>query len=289
MKNNLRILRKQKGMTLQQLSDSLKNNNIQLSPTAISYYERGLRNLKPMKLQQLADFFAVPVQYLKGDSSYQPTISLLDKLRLKSKSWKSCTNNNLYFERNEKRLSQDDLARKIGVSREAISKYELGVRDPEWDIWRSLSKELNSETTYLQGINGRYYPYNAKIENKQDEKMRFNKLYGFIKSLDDKDLSIKTEQLFQKLEWAYAKDAFSLLYLLIKLYGSSYDIDHVKRSLESKNPNSVFELEMLIENILSMFINNDEKSLYKIVNIIEQYANAKQWATAVNNVISDLS
>lgn len=57
----------------------------------------------------------------------------------------------------------------IGVSREYISEYELGIRNPDWKIWCALSKALNSEITYLQGINGRYYPYDAKVGNEEDK------------------------------------------------------------------------------------------------------------------------
>ena len=230
MINRLKMLRKQKGLTQQQLSKRLKDYNIQLSPTAISYYERGVMNLKPRKLAQLADYFAVSVSYLKGYSDRRAS-SLLDRLYFLSKSWKSNSNNNIYVERTKKGLSQDDLGRMIGVSREYISEYELGILEPDWEIWHALSKVFNLEITYLQGINGRYYPYDAKVEKKEDEnkediedmKLKANKLYGFFESLYIPELSEETRKLLQKLDWAYADKAFSLLYLLIKLYGSSYD------------------------------------------------------------------
>lgn len=240
MINRLKMLRKQKGLTQQQLSKRLKDYNIQLSPTAISYYERGVMNLKPRKLAQLADYFAVSVSSLKGYSDRRAS-SLLDRLYFLSKSWKSNSNNNIYVERTRKGLSQNDLGRMIGVSREYISEYELGIQNPKWEIWQALAKALNSEVTYLQGINGRYYPYDAKVEKKEDEnkedknkediedmKLKANKLYGFFESLYIPELSGETRKLLQKLDWAYADKAFSLLYLLIKLYGSSYDKNQLK-------------------------------------------------------------
>ena len=128
MMNRLKTLRKQKGLTQQQLSNDLKNNNIQLSSSAISNYERGTMNLRPKKLAQLADYFAVSVSYLKGNSR-QKSSSLLDRLYFLPKSWELNSNNNIYIERARKGLSQECLGKMIGVSREYISEYELGIRN----------------------------------------------------------------------------------------------------------------------------------------------------------------
>lgn len=282
MINRLKMLRKQKGLTQQQLSKRLKDYNIQLSPTAISYYERGVMNLKPRKLAQLADYFAVSVSYLKGYSDRRAS-SLLDRLYFLSKSWKSNSNNNIYVERTKKGLSQDDLGRMIGVSREYISEYELGILEPDWEIWHALSKVFNLEITYLQGINGRYYPYDAKVEKKEDEnkediedmKLKANKLYGFFESLYIPELSEETRKLLQKLDWAYADKAFSLLYLLIKLYGSSYDKNQLKTYFLEKNTNSIYTLESIIKSIFSMFM-DDQTNFNKMLDIIEHYDKDKE-------------
>lgn len=97
MMNRLKTLRKQKGLTQKQLSNDLKDNNIQLSSSAISNYERGTMSLRPKKLAQLADYFAVSVSSLKGNGR-QKTPSLLDRLYFLSKSCKS-NSNNIYIER----------------------------------------------------------------------------------------------------------------------------------------------------------------------------------------------
>ncbi|WP_288490212.1 helix-turn-helix domain-containing protein [uncultured Limosilactobacillus sp.] len=280
--NRLKILRKQKGLTQQQLSNDLKNNNILLSRAAISNYERGRMNLKLRKLAQLADYFHVSISYLKG-SSDRKSSSLLDSLYFLSKSWKPNSNNNIYVERTRKGLSQNDLGRMIGVSREYISEYELGIQNPKWEIWQALAKALNSEVTYLQGINGRYYPYDAKVEKKEDEnkediedmKLKANKLYGFFESLYIPELSGETRKLLQKLDWAYADKAFSLLYLLIKLYGSSYDKNQLKTYFLEKNTNSIYTLESIIKSIFSMFI-DDQTNFNKILDIIEHYDEDKE-------------
>lgn len=56
---------------------------------------------------------------------------------------------NLQSIRKEKLLSQEELAEKIGVSRQAISKWEQGSGYPETEKLLILSKELNVSLDYL--------------------------------------------------------------------------------------------------------------------------------------------
>ena len=56
---------------------------------------------------------------------------------------------NLQLIRKEKQLSQEELAEKIGVSRQAISKWEQGGVYPETEKLLILSKELNVSLDYL--------------------------------------------------------------------------------------------------------------------------------------------
>lgn len=56
---------------------------------------------------------------------------------------------NLQLIRKEKQLSQEELAEKIGVSRQAISKWEQGSGYPETEKLLILSKELNISLDYL--------------------------------------------------------------------------------------------------------------------------------------------
>lgn len=135
----------------------------------------------------------------------------------------------------------------------------------------------------MQGINGRYYPYDAKVEKKEDEnkediedmKLKANKLYGFFESLYIPELSEETRKLLQKLDWAYADKAFSLLYLLIKLYGSSYDKNQLKTYFLEKNTNSIYTLESIIKSIFSMFM-DDQTNFNKMLDIIEHYDEDKE-------------
>lgn len=56
---------------------------------------------------------------------------------------------NLQLIRKEKQLSQEELAERIGVSRQAISKWEQGGGYPETEKLLVLSKELNVSLDYL--------------------------------------------------------------------------------------------------------------------------------------------
>ena len=56
---------------------------------------------------------------------------------------------NLQSIRKEKQLSQEDLAERIGVSRQAISKWEQGSGYPEMEKLLALSQYLNVSLVYL--------------------------------------------------------------------------------------------------------------------------------------------
>lgn len=55
----------------------------------------------------------------------------------------------LRFEHN---LSQDDIAKIVGVTRQAYSKYETGERQPSYDILIKIAKYYNVSTDFLLGL-----------------------------------------------------------------------------------------------------------------------------------------
>ncbi|WP_203664710.1 helix-turn-helix domain-containing protein [Lacticaseibacillus sp. 53-4] len=60
--------------------------------------------------------------------------------------------NNILKARKDKGLSQADLAKRIGVTRQSISLYENNSREPKIDTWQKLSNVLSVSIPYLQGI-----------------------------------------------------------------------------------------------------------------------------------------
>lgn len=72
--NRIKQLRKEKGLSIDQLSDELKKNNTPISPASISKYEREERNPKIKSWEILANYFNVSVPYLQGLSNNKGNI-----------------------------------------------------------------------------------------------------------------------------------------------------------------------------------------------------------------------
>lgn len=54
--------------------------------------------------------------------------------------------------RKEKKISQAQLAKKTGLTRQAISLYEIGKREPKLETWLKLAEFFDVPTPYLQGV-----------------------------------------------------------------------------------------------------------------------------------------
>lgn len=54
--------------------------------------------------------------------------------------------------RQEKNLSQTDIAKALGVTRQAISLYEKGNRELKLETWQKLADYFNVPVDYLLGI-----------------------------------------------------------------------------------------------------------------------------------------
>lgn len=81
MKNRIRELRQKNSLTLKELSQQLKDAGFSISPDSLAKYERGDRNPKIEKWQELADFFGVSIPYLQGYAK----ISIPNDLKFDSK------------------------------------------------------------------------------------------------------------------------------------------------------------------------------------------------------------
>ena len=53
--------------------------------------------------------------------------------------------------RQEKKLSQKDLAKKLNISQQAISLYEKGDREPKLETWQKLADFFDVSVPYLRG------------------------------------------------------------------------------------------------------------------------------------------
>lgn len=80
--------------------------------------------------------------------------------------------------RKQKKLTQQQLAQKIGVSNRTISNWENGKCMPEYDLLIPLTKELEISISEL--ITG------EKLDNKNDKQKNIEKLIKFLKNIENK-------------------------------------------------------------------------------------------------------
>ena len=85
---------------------------------------------------------------------------------------------NLQSIRKEKHLSQEELAEIIGVSRQALSKWELGSGYPETEKLLTLSKELNVSLDYLMLGEMKTFENNKAILNTPTGKITIKQYDG---------------------------------------------------------------------------------------------------------------
>ena len=60
--------------------------------------------------------------------------------------------NRLKEVRAEKRLTLEQVGKGVGLSTNAISRYERGVREPKLETWQKIADFLNVPVDYLLGI-----------------------------------------------------------------------------------------------------------------------------------------
>ena len=65
--------------------------------------------------------------------------------------------------REEKQLTQDALAEKLGISRGSISFYENGTRTPDIEVFCRIASFFNVSLNYLMGLANAGKPENEEI------------------------------------------------------------------------------------------------------------------------------
>lgn len=64
----------------------------------------------------------------------------------------------IVFLREEREISQKELAEKIGITAASLSRYENNIYDPKGSIIYGLAKHLNTSADFLLGITPDYNP-----------------------------------------------------------------------------------------------------------------------------------
>jgi transcriptional regulator with XRE-family HTH domain len=95
--------------------------------------------------------------------------------------------------RKSKKITQEELAKKIDVSRSALSQYELGLRQPDYDIIKRIADFFGVSTDYLLG---RETKKTSIEETKMDEERK--RLADIIVNIKDPE---KKKQAIAFLEY----------------------------------------------------------------------------------------
>ncbi len=125
MKNRIKELRQENNLTLRQLGKKLDMKN-----STLSQYETGKRDPNDKIWQKLADFFHVPISYLRGESNP----------------------NRIKKMRQVKGVSQQNVAKALGLTRQAIALYETGQREPKLETWQKLANYFGVSVPSLMGL-----------------------------------------------------------------------------------------------------------------------------------------
>lgn len=130
--NTIKELRTEAGMTQEELGMLLNVQN-----AAVSKYESGKVPLTGETLLKLSKIFNVSTDYLLGAEEGNTMIG-----------------GKIAELRKEQGLNQKELAKKIGVSRSALSLYEIDRREPDLETVKKIASLFGVTTDYLLGEEG---------------------------------------------------------------------------------------------------------------------------------------
>ena len=92
--------------------------------------------------------------------------------------------------RKAKKQSQNEVGKALGKSRESISKYELGEREPDPNVIALLAKHFNVSSDYMLGITD------------DSEKEKVNNSNSFSKKLSAFESYLKNDNFIPYLQLA---------------------------------------------------------------------------------------
>lgn len=147
--NRLKELRKNKHLSIEQLSNKLHENGIQISPASISKYERGERNPKIENWNSLAKFFNVSVSYITGvsDEPTKDTGRLQNIREDKGMSYQQVAD---AYNQEADQLSVFG-HKEQHINAETVQAIETGNYQPSQHEWELLAWGLNVPQFYLAG------------------------------------------------------------------------------------------------------------------------------------------
>ena len=126
MENRIKELRQKNNLTLDDIEAKTG-----IKRGTYSNYENSKTEPKLEVWQELARFFNVSVPYLQGFDEHK--------------------SNRLKELRQHENISQGDLAKVTGLTRQAISNYERGNRYPSRETWQQLADYFGVSVPYIKG------------------------------------------------------------------------------------------------------------------------------------------
>ena len=133
----LRALRKAQDLTMKQFGEI-----IGVSESTISLYETGKRQPDFTTLKKIADYFDVTIDYLLDRDNTSDMLLTPEKNMLRTR---------LKELREQHKLTQAQLAKKIGVSRSAVAMWEIGESSPDNNMLLALASVFGVTVDYLLG------------------------------------------------------------------------------------------------------------------------------------------
>lgn len=173
--------------------------------------------------------------------------------------------------RQEKKLSQKDLAKKLNISQQAISLYEKGDREPKLETWEKLADFFGVSVPYLQGyvdvkdkdkffndkdfwnkyVGKNWDKPNAKANAgellKEQDRQQFLKIYRDIMEFDHSLDSLTKEVYSDEIAIIQLNLRFILEIYLKALTGDKKakpfyeDISKIVHKYDALQENSIFE------------------------------------------------
>ena len=98
--------------------------------------------------------------------------------------------------RKKKKLSQAQLAKETGLTRQAVSLYEIGKREPKLETWIKLADFFDVSVSYLQGISENSEPLFTLGSSATELKG----MIDFFDSQTKGDKSLSPNELIKKIK-----------------------------------------------------------------------------------------
>lgn len=155
----------------------------------------------------------------------------------------------IYSQRKLKGLSQEELAEKLGVSRQAVSKWETGEALPEITKLKSLAGVFDVTTDFLLDDNQDVY-----LKGQVTSPDRFDKFYSWLDSLPS-----KLAPFFKRYGWLGG--------IVLIVYGA-YRLVTVFAGLIMMDDVSLSATGMTIPFLFAWFINGAVGIAFVIAGII---------------------